>query len=81
MSILEKQEDFRLRCMQKRIEEFSEMRRNGKRTMRVRLEEVERIMIENYSLHLTVRQMSQRLNDMSELFVQAMPIIGKAGSK
>lgn len=75
MNLLKDQEDFHLRYMQRRIEELNEIRRNGKRTMRVRLEEVERIMLENYSLHIAIRQMSQRISDMSMSTFMVQPLI------
>lgn len=63
--MIAEQDDFHLRYMRARIEEFNELRKQGKRTLRVRIEEVERIMMENYSLHVTIRMQAQRLSDMA----------------
>lgn len=61
MNLLGLEDDWELRYRRKRIEEFYEMRKNGRRTVHLRIEEMEQILLENLSLQVQVNRLIKEL--------------------
>ena len=61
MNLLGLEDDWELRYRRKRLEEFYEMRKNGRRTVHLRIEEMEQILLENLSLQVQVNRLIKEL--------------------